>query len=471
VTRVETSPFNGEEGVSVTRETIVHFSQPLASSTVIDSDVFFAEFGGQPLPGEIHLAPDRRTVTLFYQENLPASARIRVTLFGNSVLDETGQAVDADGDGFAGGTALIDFDTITQTTFPGTKVCGRAFASALAAGNPDTSVNVPLQGVTITVDDKEATLRAVSDGDGNFCLDPAPAGRCFVHVDGRTATNGVPQGAYYPYVGEAWESVPGQTTNIGNTYLPLVSPGSLQPVSQTTDTTITFPQAILNQFPQFQGVQITVPANSLFADDGTRGGMVGIAPVPPDRLPGQLPPGLEFPLVITVQTNGATNFDKPVPACFPNLPDPALGQPLAPGEKNGLFSFNHDAGKWEYIGLMTVSADGRLICTDPGVGIRAPGWHGSGQPPTTPPPPSPCPSGSCEPPPPPCPPSPRPPNRQCENCGPERSKCEDDAGTFFRLCCTKISANRLFPRLCPLMPQGDSSQASPDASCGSTPPL
>jgi hypothetical protein len=130
--------------------------------------------------------------------------------------------------------------------------------------------------------------------------------------------------------------------------------------------------------PALAGVAITVPANSLFSDSGARGGgRVGIAPVPPDRLPGPLPAGLELPVVITVQTDGPGNFDQPAPICFPNLPDPVLGTPLPPGSKQTLISFNHKKGIWEGVGSMTVSADGKLVCTDPGVGIEAPGWHGT----------------------------------------------------------------------------------------------
>jgi hypothetical protein len=102
---------------------------------------------------------------------------------------------------------------------------------------------------------------------------------------------------------------------------------------------------------------------------------VGIAPVPPDRLPGQLPPGLNFPLVITVQTEGGENFDRPVPVRFPNLPDPVTGEVLPPGAKTALWSFNHDSGQWEIQGPMTVTADGRYAESDLGVGIRQPGWH------------------------------------------------------------------------------------------------
>ena len=49
--------------------------------------------------------------------------------------------------------------------------------------------------------------------------------------------------------------------------------------SATQDTVITFAPSVLAANPQLEGVQITVPANSLFSDNGTRGGRVGIAPV------------------------------------------------------------------------------------------------------------------------------------------------------------------------------------------------
>src|SRR5206468_6219360 len=201
---------------------------------------------------------------------------------------------------------------------------------------------------------------------GNFKLSPAPPGRFFVHIDGRTVVNDAagihyPDKAYYPFVGKAWEAVAGREDNLaggtGKIYLPLIKVGTLQPVSMTQDTPISFSPNVLSANPALAGVSITVPANSLFSDDGTRGGKVGIAPVPPDRLPGPLPPGLELPIVITVQTDGPLNFDQPAPVCFPNLPDPVLGTPLLAGSKQALISFNHKKGIWEAVGDMTVSAD------------------------------------------------------------------------------------------------------------------
>ena len=371
-----TSPQNGEIGVAITRETIIRLNGPIDPATVTPTSIL-ARFAGQELATRLHVSKDHETVTLFYQQPLPSSARVRVIVDGNSITDARGFGIDAVGDGLAGGFFTIDFETLGLTTLPNTVVCGRVFASELATGDNGTSVNVPLDGAAITVDGMEDTLRAVTDAMGDFCLDPAPAGRFFVHIDGSAATNQVPEGAYYPFVGKSWESVPGLTTNIGNVYLPLVAPGTLQPVSESADTEIAFPDQVLQAHPELDGVSITVPASSLFNNDGTPGTMVGIAPVAPDRLPGELPPELNFPLVITVQTDGATNFDVPVPACFPNLPDPVTGQPLPSGSKSALWSFNHDTGEWEIVGPMTVSEDGTLVCSDPGVGILAPGWHGT----------------------------------------------------------------------------------------------
>jgi hypothetical protein len=130
------------------------------------------------------------------------------------------------------------------------------------------------------------------------------------------------------------------------------------------------------------GVEVTVPANALYDDNGARGGRVGIAPVPPDRLPEPLPEGLKFPLVITIQTDGPKNFDRPVPVRFPNLPDPVTGERLGPGEKSALWSFDHDTGRWEVVGPMTVTDDGQFVVCDAGVGRAAAGLarHPPGQP-------------------------------------------------------------------------------------------
>jgi hypothetical protein len=120
-------------------------------------------------------------------------------------------------------------------------------------------------------------------------------------LDRRTAVRSQwPGGAYYPFVAKAWEGIAGRTDVLvngnGEVYLPLIRPGSSQVVNSTESTRVTCPAEVVADRPELRDVEVIVPANSLFADDGTRGGRVGIAPVAPDRLPEPLPPGLAWQL-------------------------------------------------------------------------------------------------------------------------------------------------------------------------------
>ena len=383
LTRVrETSPQDGESDVAITRETILRFTHPLAADIFVTTNTVSAQAVGRRLLSRVEVSSDRRALTLFYLENLPGSAVVAVTFDSDGLTDFLGRPVDGGGYGFGGGQMKFSFTTAEVSSVSDTAVIGRVLASTPLVGSSTNSIEHPLEGVRVSVDGMEETLFATTDVEGNFSLEPAPAGRFFVHIDGRTSRESQwPAGPYYPVVGKAWEAIAGVKTNLaggtGLIYLPLIAAGTLQAVSPTADTSVTFPPSVLAQSPGLAGVSVTVPANSLYSDNGTRGGKVGIAPVAPDRLPSPLPEGLNFPVVITVQTDGPSNFDQPASARFPNLPDPVTGKLLPPGAKSALWSFNHDAGEWELQGQMTVTADGRFVETDPGVGIRQPGWHGS----------------------------------------------------------------------------------------------
>ncbi|MGB6223695.1 Ig-like domain-containing protein [Haloferula sp.] len=376
------SPAAGEGNVAVTRETVVYFTIPLAPSATLSTNSFFAEFGGKKILSRVELSSDRRKATLFHLEPLPSNARIRVSLDSAGLTDLLGRPLDGDADENPGGTHIFSFDTLSIVPLSSTAITGQVLASERTTGGGER----PLQGVTITVDGAEETLRTTTDAQGNFTLSPCPAGTFFVKIDGRTSpASSWPDGDYYPVVGKKWHAVAGKTDNLagdvsdttrGMIYLPCVCAGTLQTTSTTSDTLIEFPASVLASNPELAGTEINVPANSLFSDDGTRGGRVGIAPVDRDRLPSPLPPGLDLPLVITIQSDGPRNFDRPVPVCFPNSPDPETGEVLPPGAKSALWSFDHDTGEWEIAGAMTVTDDGLFVKTDPGVGVRQPGWHG-----------------------------------------------------------------------------------------------
>jgi hypothetical protein len=397
----ETSPFAGESGVALTREVIVRFTMPLSLSAVLTTwdpntqtpGTFYAEAGGRKLLTRVELSGDHLKATLFFLEIVPASTRVLVTFNGAGLNDLLERPLDPDGDGADGGVRTFTYDSAPITPVIGTGIIGHVYASERAAGQ---TTDTPLPGVLVRVVGSE-DLFTYTAADGSFSLNPCPVGRFFVEVDGRTSTlSNFPDGAYYPYINKPWEALPGKADNLaagtGVIYLPLVVADSLQPVSATATTTVRFPPSVVDANPALAGVEIYVPPNSLFADDGTRGGKVGLAPVASDRLPEPLPPGLNHALDISIQTDGATNFDRPVPVRFPNLPDPVTGIRLPPGAKSALWSYNHDKGIWEIAGPMTVTGDGNFVVTDIGVGVRQPGWHGSmpGSQVNSPPPGPPC---------------------------------------------------------------------------------
>ena len=372
------SPANAEESVSLTRATVVRFDDAVVPETV-DAESFYLTAQGRRVPGRIQVSATERFATFYHADPLPASTQVQVVVDGTGIMGRNGLALDADGDGTPGGMATASFRTLPLTRIPGTDVFGFVYDAYFK--NPDGS-NIPIVGATIRVDGlPEAD--AVTDETGRFELHDLPAPDFFVHIDGTTATN-APAGFGFPSVGKAFPSVPGhsvQLTKNGrpfDVFLPPLALGDFEPLSPTADTAVGFGPAGLAEVAAilpdvdpsvFRRVQVVFPAHSAVDESGTPATQGIIIPVPPDRLPGPLPSNLSPRLVISIQTPGATTFDVPAPVMFPNL------EGLAPGEQALFFSFNHDAGRWEEIGTGTVTDDGLMVASDPGVGIRAPGWH------------------------------------------------------------------------------------------------
>jgi hypothetical protein len=366
------SPAHGEEMVNVTRETIVRFDGKVDPDTVT-TESFYLIANGERIPGRVHVSSTNEFATFFYDDPLPPSTGVRVVVDGEQIALEDGRKLDADGDRQPGGLAQADFRTLPLARVPGTNVWGFL---------KDAYTGEPIVGATIRVDGfPEAN--AVTDSDGRYDLFDMPAPMFFVHLDGSTATN-LPPGFIYPNVGKPFPSVPGETIQMGmngvpmDLFLPPVAVNDITPLSPDEETEVSFGAEGLGElsamFPEIDPAvwartHVMIAPGAATDDDGNAATQAVVVPVPPDRLPGPLPPGMDPELVISIQPLGATNFDVPAPVTFPNL------EGLAPGEKSLIFSFNHDSGQWDVAGAGTVSEDGLMIASDPGAGIRAPGWH------------------------------------------------------------------------------------------------
>ncbi len=385
---VEISPFDGEEMVTLTRETIVRFDKKIDPETVT-SESFYAIANGQRIPGRIVVSSTEEFATLFYDEPLPQSTEVRVVVEGDSIIGRDGIALDADGDGTPGGQETADFTTLPLTQIEGTDVFGYVYDAYNT--NPDGS-DIPLEGVRITLDSLPDVF-AVTDENGYFILEDVPAPEFYVYIDGSEVVGS--EGTKYASLGKAFHSVPGEAVRLTmdgeefDVYLPPMADSDIVELSPTEDTDVGFGESSLalleESFPDIDPevwarTKVTYPAGSAQNDAGEAATQAIIVPVDPDRLPAPLPPFINPQLIISVQAGseegfnrelegGATNFDVPAPIQFPNL------EGLAPGEKSLIWSFNHDAGDWEVIGTGTVSDDGLVIKSDEGVGILAPGWH------------------------------------------------------------------------------------------------
>lgn len=294
---------------------------------------------------------------------------------GGSFYGESSVTVNSDSNGRA--TALLTLGAFpgndnneVEANFPGNiGFPVIVVASGQIPGDPaETSVSgvvldnsdVPVPGALCRlVGQPDAVL---SDENGYFQIKPAPVGAVRLVVDGATVTR---PGAWV-WLQFDLVNIAGQDNTIGR-------PIRLMPmdldhavfVDDTHGGTITLPEA--------PGFSLTIAPNSVSFPDGSRSGFVSATIVHPDKMPDPPEFGQQPRFLITIQPANAL-FDPPAPMCMPNLDG------LPPGQKTEMYSYDHDLGAFVAIGTGTVSEDGALICTDPGVGIVKAGWHCGGDP-------------------------------------------------------------------------------------------
>jgi hypothetical protein len=242
-------------------------------------------------------------------------------------------------------------------------------ATGRAAGDPARTAikgvvldntNLPIEGVTLRVLDTPLTAR--TDDQGQFRIEGAPVGTVKLVVDGSTAER---PGAW-PDLEFVLTTVPGRDNTVGMPILLL--PLDLQAgvfVDETRGGAITL--------PEIPGFSLEIPAGSVVFPGGSRSGLVSVTAVHSDKVPMVPNFGQQPRFIVTIQPAGA-RFDPPARLVLPNL------EGLAPGEVTEMYSFDHDLGHFVSIGPATVSDDGMVIASDPGVGIVKAGWHCGGSP-------------------------------------------------------------------------------------------
>ncbi|MEJ7712737.1 MAG: hypothetical protein WKF84_23535 [Pyrinomonadaceae bacterium] len=163
--------------------------------------------------------------------------------------------------------------------------------------------------------------------------------------------------------------LPGIDNELGRPmFLPKVNDGIQMPLDEsgvvTQDTTFELP--VVGGEPP---IRITAKAGTrvTFPPDVTDK-RLSVTRIATNRVPMVLEDGRAASLYISVQPSGAL-FETPLEISFPNLDRlPANSEVL-------LMSFDHDAGRYVRVGTGHVSADGRVVVSDPNNGIRVGAWH------------------------------------------------------------------------------------------------
>ena len=348
-------PYHGEEMVSVTRPAVIRFRHPMDPAT-LTTNTFYLLANSKRVPGRVVVSSTGQIAHFYPHQPLPPSTEVRIYIEGDMIFTASGLEVDFTSDGETGGQIVTYFRTLPLTRIAGTTVFGFV---------KDSDTQQPLANVTIRVDAfPEASV--TTDASGRFELTDMPAPEFFVHIDGSTADASA--GFTYPNVGKPFHSIPGSTTQVAmagvpfDIYLPVAKLSDYTPLSASAMTEVKFGDNAKQRLAAMRpGIDSTLWEEMAvefepFAAvnrDGFAATEATVIPVEPSRLPAPLPPGIEPNLVISIQAPGATTFDQPAAATFPNT------EGFAPGETVALTSFNHAAGRWEVVGTATVSDDGR----------------------------------------------------------------------------------------------------------------
>ncbi|QSP95537.1 carboxypeptidase-like regulatory domain-containing protein [Marinobacter salinisoli] len=306
-----------------------------------------------------------------------ASVQFSVIEGGGEFIDgSTTKTLLTDSDGRAsvqyrlGDKLGLDAQRVTATiTGPdGSPINAGFMASAFQPGDPgDTSItgvvldnqDNPIPGVTIRIDD--TNRQAVTNAEGRFEITEVPVGPVHLVADGSTAS-----------VQGEFPSLAYNLVTVAGVENPMATP--IYMVKINTDNAVyAGKEDVELTLDKFPGFKLEIAAGSVTFPDGKKEGYISATAVNASKIPMAPPNGMQPQFIVTIQPAGA-KFDPPARLSLPNVDG------HKPGAQVEMYSFDHDLEEFVAIGLGTVSEDGSVIRSNPGVGVIKAGWHCGSQP-------------------------------------------------------------------------------------------
>jgi hypothetical protein len=339
----EQTPGDEAGGVAVGVRPKIVFSEPVDASTLTGA-TFFASAGGEVLPGTIVVDPSGLFARLFFDAPMPGGAEITVTVDGSAIRSAVGgAALDADGDGVAGGLGQSTFTSESVVALPGTTLSGQLADAGPdlvprtaddSAPGPDGKLGteddvalIPLVGARIYFRGLEDAF-VVTGADGRFHFDAVPGGPVTLALDGEFAA--APPGFTYLELTANIELIPAADNALGTVYTPRLAAAAVQTVNTAGTTVLTLPPGAAPGLTEEQRQLFTLeigPGGLLGADgQPVSSAQVLMSVVSPDTLKPFLPETLPTPILsFTTQLRGAADVGTPFRMTFPNLSGATVG--------------------------------------------------------------------------------------------------------------------------------------------------
>ncbi|WP_412972483.1 carboxypeptidase-like regulatory domain-containing protein [Glaciecola sp. MF2-115] len=217
----------------------------------------------------------------------------------------------------------------------------------------------PLVNATVSVDG--TNRQTVTDQEGKFLIQQSPVGPVHLLVDGSTVLGD----AEFPTLSFNLVTVAGVEN-------PMNGPIYMVQLN-TADAVYAGPEDVVLTLDNYPGFALEIAKDSVTFPDGSREGYISATPVNASKVPMPPPNGMQPQFIVTIQPTG-TKFDAPARLTLPNV------DAHKPGAQVEMYSYDHDLEEFVAIGLGTVSEDGSIVRSNPGVGVVKAGWHCGSQP-------------------------------------------------------------------------------------------